>query len=134
MSYNSVFIDSLVRIKNAQLASLKTVELRFSKLFISSLDILKNLGYISGYIVSPVKDKSDVSKVLVHLRYYNSSPLISAIKIFSKPGKRVYVKFDRFPEFYTGMGVLILSTSKGVMSDLDALKLRVGGELLCGIF
>jgi len=136
MSCNSVLIDSLTRIRNAQRAKFHRVKLKFSKLVVNVLKILCDLDYIDSFEVLRIERDGSAydAFILVSLRYYNSAPLISKMKVFSKPGNRVYVQSGNLPTFFDGMGVVIVSTSKGLMIASDAAKANIGGEVLFGVF
>ncbi len=124
--------DFLTRIRNAQLAMMKVVIVPFSRMNYSILKILQNEGYIVSFAENKVRNK--IFCFSIKLKYYNSLPVINDIVRVSKPGKRIYFSVKKIPKFYNGLGIIILSTSKGIMSDSHARKLNVGGEILCGIF
>lgn len=122
--------DMLTRIRNGQSARLAYIELYSSKFLTSILKVLKEEGFISDYEVS-----DEVKPVLkVYLKYMHGKPVIKEIKRESKPGRRVYTSISNLKKFYNGLGIRILSTSKGVMSDHQARKENVGGELICSVF
>lgn len=123
--------DFLTRIRNAQLAMHRTTRVLFSKMNSSILDILKNEGYILDYQKEVV---DSIPCFIVKLKYYNRLPVISNIQRISKPGCRRYSKYKDISKAYNGLGIFIISTSKGVMTDYDARKLNVGGEILCRVF
>ncbi|MDN5248017.1 MAG: 30S ribosomal protein S8 [Wolbachia endosymbiont of Tyrophagus putrescentiae] len=123
--------DFLTRIRNAQLAMHRTTKVLFSRMNSSILEILKNEGYILDY------QKEMVEKIpcfVVKLKYYNKLPVINDIVRVSKPGCRHYSKYQNICKSYNGLGISIISTSRGVMTDYDAHKLKVGGEVLCRVF
>lgn len=124
--------DFLTRIRNAQLAMMKVMEVPYSKMRGSVLKILQDEGYITSFDKKEVKDK--IFSFVIKLKYYNNMPVIHEIKAYSKPGRRVYSSAKKVSRFYNGLGVIILSTSKGIISDFDARRLNVGGEVLCGVF
>ncbi|WP_339045581.1 30S ribosomal protein S8 [Candidatus Mesenet endosymbiont of Agriotes lineatus] len=124
--------DFLTRIRNAQLAMMKIVEVPFSGMRGSVLKILQDEGYITYFDKKEVRSK--IFNFIIELKYYNNMPVIHEIKAYSKPGRRIYSTAREVPRFYNGLGIIILSTSKGVISDFDARKSNVGGEVLCGIF
>ena len=124
--------DMLTRIRNAQMRLLNNVRIPNSKFRAKILDILKQEGYISDYKVSPDIDKK--MSLNVNLKYHNGSPVIKEIKRISKPGRRVYAKATSIPRIQNGLGLAIVSTSKGVMSDNDARNKNIGGEIICKIF
>jgi Ribosomal protein S8 len=124
--------DMLTRIRNAVMARKKEVVVEpASKLKMAILDVLKREGYIEGYTVEGEGVKK---RIIVHLKYYKGKPVIQVIERVSKPGRRVYVGVDEIPKVFNGLGIAILSTPKGVLSDGEAKKLRVGGELICKVF
>tara|TARA_B100000700_G_C14632001_1_gene663265 strand:- start:13 stop:411 length:399 start_codon:yes stop_codon:yes gene_type:complete len=124
--------DMITRIRNAQMRSLSKVEIPGSKFRAKILDILKKEGYIANYkFVTDEKNKNNLS---VDLKYVNGSPVIKEIKRISKPGRRIYARADSIPTIQNGLGLAIVSTSKGVMSDNDAKNQKIGGEIICKIF
>lgn len=123
--------DFLTRIRNAGNAGHRTVDIPRSNMKVAIAKILKEQGFITEY--EDLKD--DVQGVVrVTLRYHNRKPAIKEIKRASKPGRRLYVNTDSIPRIKNGLGVAIISTSKGVMTDKDARKFNVGGEFLCTIW
>ena len=132
MSNHSVS-DLVSRIKNGCLAKKQTISSPVSKLRENILAILKEEGYISSYS----KSKSEGSaheKFDIHLKYHNSKPVITEIEVVSKPGRRVYRHVDGIPLTKNGLGSYVISTSKGIVTDYEARKQRVGGEILFKIF
>ena len=124
--------DMITRIRNAQLRLLNKVEIPSSKFRAKILDILKKEGYIIGYkILTDDKNKGSLS---VDLKYSDGSPVIKEIKRVSKPGRRVYAKATSIPKIQNGLGLAIVSTSKGIMSDNEARTQNIGGEIICRIF
>tara|TARA_B100000029_G_scaffold362090_1_gene355094 strand:- start:534 stop:929 length:396 start_codon:yes stop_codon:yes gene_type:complete len=123
--------DMITRIRNAQMRSLSNVKIPASKFRAKILDILKKEGYISDYKFINDKDKNSLS---VDLKYENGLPVIKEIKRISKPGRRIYAKADSIPRIQNGLGLAIVSTSKGIMSDYDAKNQNVGGEIICKVF
>jgi len=124
--------DMLTRIRNAVMTKKKEVVVEpASKLKMAILDVLKREGYIEGY---KIEGEGVKKRIVVYLKYYQGKPVIQVIERVSKPGKRIYVGVDEIPKVYNGLGIAILSTSKGVLSDREAKKLRVGGELICKVF
>ena len=124
--------DMITRIRNAQMRSLRSVKIPGSKFRASILDVLKKEGYISDYkFLTEVKDKNSLT---VDLKYDNGNPVIKEIKRVSKPGRRIYAKADSIPRIQNGLGVAIVSTSKGIMSDNDAKNQNIGGEIICRVF
>ena len=124
--------DMFTRIRNGQLRSLSKVEIPSSKFRLKILEVLKNEGFISNYYIE--KKENNKSSLIVDLKYYEGTPVIKEIKRVSKPGRRVYSRADSIPRIQTGLGVAILSTNKGVMSDIDARKNNIGGEVICRVF
>ena len=96
------------------------------------LDILKLEGYITGYYLEKEDDNKKIIKV--NLKYYEGMPVIKEIKRISKPGRRVYSRATSIPKIQNGLGMAIISTSQGVMSDIDARKNNIGGEIICKVF
>ena len=132
MAFNDSLSDMLARIKNAHQAK-KSFTLCFkSKLNTNVLSVLKNEGYIRDY--KDIEIKNGIYSIQIDLKYYNGYPVIKKIKRVSKPGIRVYSKITELPKPYGGLGISILSTPKGVMSDQQARKNNVGGEVLCEVF
>jgi len=124
--------DMLTRIRNGQMRSLNKIEIPFSNFRLKILEVLKNEGYIVSLNITDNKNKT--KSILVDLKYYEGQPVIKEIKRVSKPGRRIYSRADSIPKVLNGLGVAILSTSKGVMSDAEAVKNNLGGEIICRIF
>jgi small subunit ribosomal protein S8 len=124
--------DMFTRIRNGQLRLLTKVEMPSSNFRLKVLDVLKNEGFISSYHIEK-KDNNKVSLV-VDLKYYEGIPVIKEIKRVSKPGRRVFSRADSIPRIQNGLGLAIISTNKGVMSDIEARKNNVGGEIICKVF
>jgi len=124
--------DMLTRIRNAQMRGKGKVSTPASKIRKNVLDVLQNEGYIRGY--AQVEYDSGKAEIEIELKYYDGSPVIKEIKRISKPGRRVYSSVNDLPRVHNGLGVSILSTSKGVMSDSEARTQNVGGEILCRVF
>ena len=122
----------LTRIRNGQMRSLNNIEIPFSSFRSKILEVLKKEGYIVDFKID--ENKSKIKSIFVNLKYYEGQPVIKEIKRISKPGRRVYSKATSIPRIRNGLGVAILSTSKGVMSDSDAIKNNLGGEIICRIF
>ena len=132
MAFNDSLSDMLARIKNAHQANKVSTLCLKSKLNINVLNVLKNEGYIRDF--KNVEERKGVSSIQIDLKYYNGSPVIKKIKRISKPGIRKYSKINDLIKPYGGLGISILSTPKGVMSDHQAKKNNVGGEVLCEVF
>ena len=124
--------DMITRIRNAQLRTLHNVKVPSSKYRAKILDVLKQEGYISNYKI--ISDSSKKNTVQVDLKYNNGLPVIRDIKRISKPGRRIYAKASSIPRIQNGLGLAIVSTSIGIMSDNDARIKNVGGEILCRVF
>ena len=123
--------DMLTRIRNAQMRGMSKVVTPSSKLRIRVLEVLINEGFIRGYTEV---EKDGQKNIDIELKYYEGQPVISEIKRVSKPGRRVYSSVSDIPLVRNGLGISILSTSKGVMSDNSARSENVGGEVLCRVF
>lgn len=131
MSLSDPISDVLTRVRNAQMASHKSVSFPVSNVIIAIVEILKKEGFIEGFLAY----KEDTKRFIrVELRYYEEDPVIRKIERVSSPGCRVYVKAKNIRPLYNNAGVSIFSTSRGVLSHKDALLLGVGGELLCRVF
>jgi small subunit ribosomal protein S8 len=124
--------DMLTRIRNAQLRGKSTVRTPASKLRAWVLDVLKDEGYIRGY--EPVKAVNGQPELEISLKYYEGEPVIRDLKRVSKPGRRVYSGVRDIPSVRNGLGVSIVSTPKGVMTDSAARQANIGGEVLCTVF
>ncbi len=124
--------DMLTRIRNAQLRSKSKVSTPASKLRRRVLDVLAEEGYIRGY--ATVDYDSGRSEFEIELKYFDGKPVIKELQRVSKPGRRVYSSVRDLPTIHNGLGVAILSTPKGVMSDSKARDENVGGEVLCSVF
>ncbi|MBI04730.1 MAG: 30S ribosomal protein S8 [Pelagibacteraceae bacterium] len=132
MAFNDALSDMLARIKNAHSARKSFTSCYKSKLNMNVLSVLKDEGYIRDY--KDIEIRKGISSIQIDLKYYNGMPVIKNIKRISKPGIRVYSKISELPKPYGGLGISILSTPKGVMSDLQAREKNVGGEVLCEVF
>ena len=124
--------DMFSRIRNGQMRSLNSVDIPSSIFRQSILRILKNEGYIKDYYIE--KSKNNKVNLKINLKYYEGDPVIKEIKRISKPGRRVYSRATSIPKVMNGLGLAILSTPKGVMSDSEARKNNVGGEIICRVF
>lgn len=124
--------DMLTRIRNAQLRGKTSVSTPASKLRGWVLDVLKDEGYIRGY--ENGTDTAGHATLEIELKYYEGEPVIRELKRVSKPGRRVYMSVKDIPSVRQGLGVSIVSTPKGVMSDANARAANVGGEVLCTVF
>ena len=124
--------DMLTRIRNAQRSHHTTCVSPASKLRANVLDVLKREGYIRGFAAEELRP--GVAQLRIELKYSEGEPVIKEIHRVSKPGRRVYSKIKELPRVYAGLGVSILSTPRGVMSDAEARAANVGGEILCRVF
>ena len=124
--------DMITRIRNAQLRTLYNVKVPSSKYRAKVLEVLKQEGYISDYKLLP--DSKDKSSLVVDLKYYKGLPVIKEIKRVSRPGRRIYAKADSISKIQNGLGLAIVSTYQGIMSDNDARTKNVGGEIICRVF
>tara|TARA_B100000768_G_scaffold135375_1_gene126194 strand:- start:968 stop:1357 length:390 start_codon:yes stop_codon:yes gene_type:complete len=124
--------DMFTRIRNGQLRLLKKVEMPSSNFRLKVLEVLKSEGFISSYHIE--KKNNNKISLIVDLKYYEGLPVIKEIKRVSKPGRRVFSRADSIPRIQNGLGLAIISTNKGVMSDIEARKNNVGGEIICKVF
>ena len=132
MSFSDPVGDMLARIRNAQTRGRPTARAPASKLRAWVLDVLASEGYIRGY--DYVESTDGHKEIEIGLKYFDGSPAIRELKRISKPGRRVYVGVRNLPSVRQGLGVAIVSTAQGVMSDADARDANVGGEVLCTVF
>ena len=132
MSFNDSLSDMLARINNAHKANKSFTSCSCSKLNSNVLSVLKEEGYIRNF--KNVKVREGINNIKIELKYYNGTPVIKKIKRISKPGIRVYSKIKELNKPYGGLGISIISTPKGVMSDQQARANNVGGEILCEVF
>jgi small subunit ribosomal protein S8 len=132
MNLNDPLGDMLTRIRNAQMRKKSKVTTPGSKLREHVLDVLKAEGYIRGYTTT--QHENGRTEIDIELKYYDGAPVIREIKRVSKPGRRVYSSVTTLPRVRDGLGISILSTSKGVMSEHQARDANVGGEVLCQVF
>ena len=122
--------DMLTRIRNGQMRFLNKIEVPASKFRQRILDILKTEGFIANYKIAS-DNKNSFS---IDLKYSDGSPVIKEIKRISKPGRRIYARADSISRIQNGLGLAIVSTSKGIMSDNDARNKNIGGEIICSVF
>ena len=132
MAFNDSLSDMLARIKNAHRANKSHTSCYCSKLNSNVLGVLKDEGYIRDF--KNIEIRKGVNNIKIELKYHNGNPVIKKIKRISKPGIRVYSKINELPKPYGGLGISIISTPKGVMSDQQAREKNVGGEILCEVF
>lgn len=124
--------DLITRIRNGYLADRAKIASPASKLRENILHLLKEEGFILNY--SKVKGEDGHERFDIHLKYHNEKPVISEIEVISKPGRRLYSSCDDIPVVYNGLGLVVLSTSKGVVADHEARERKIGGELLLKVF
>ena len=124
--------DLFTRIRNGQMVRHPRVDVPGSKMKSRIVEILKEEGYISNYKIE--SDKRNNKFLLVDLKYNNGVPVIREISRVSKPGRRIYTKADSIPKIQNGLGIAIVSTSKGIMSDNNARLKKIGGEIICRVF
>jgi len=132
MSFTDPIADMITRIRNAQMRTLNTVSIPSSKFRAKILDVLKEEGYIADY--KTLTDKKNKIFLLVDLKYHKGSPVIKEIRRISKPGRRIYTRADSIPKIQSGLGIAIVSTSMGIMSDNNARLKNIGGEIICQVF
>jgi small subunit ribosomal protein S8 len=132
MSQSDPLGDMLTRIRNAQRARHSMCVAPSSKLRASVLDVLRREGFIRGFSAEEIRP--GVAQLRIELKYNEGEPVIKEIHRVSKPGRRVYSKIRELPRVYAGLGVSILSTPRGVLSDAEARAANVGGEVLCRVF
>lgn len=132
MSMSDPLGDMLTRIRNGQQANKSAVNAPASKLRANVLEVLKREGYIRGF--EKVTGDSGFDELRIELKYFDGKPVISKIKRVSTPGRRVYSGVNDLPKVFNGLGISILTTPRGVMSDAEARDANVGGEILCTVF
>lgn len=128
---NSTHIDMIIRLKNGYMAEKKSVTAMYSRLNENILGILKKRGYVDTYEVLEDGNKKSLNIVL---RYEGSQPAVRGVKLFSRPGRRQYIKTEKVRPVQGGLGLSLVSTSKGLMTDADARKNGVGGEVIVSIW
>ena len=126
--------DMLTRIRNGQQARKTVVSTPGSRMRSNVLEVLKREGYIRGFTSSVSEQTVNASDLSIELKYYEGEPVIREIKRVSKPGRRVYSKINDLPRVFNGLGISIISTTQGIMSDNEARAANVGGEVLCHVF
>ena len=132
MSLSDPIGDMIARIKNAQVRNHKKLELPSSNFKVKIADVLKNEGFIIDYKIN--KKESNKADLMINLKYNLGSPVISTIERVSKPGRRIFSSAQSLPKINNGLGIAIISTPKGVMTDLEARKQKLGGEIICKVF
>ena len=132
MSFTDPIGDMIARIRNGQMRKHKKIKMPASSFKGKILEILKREGYIVNYTL----DRSDEKKIIfsIDLKYSSGSPVISNIERISKPGRRFYSSAESIPKIQNGLGIAIVSTPKGVMTDSEARKANLGGEIICKVF
>jgi small subunit ribosomal protein S8 len=129
MSMSDPISDMLTRIRNAQLAEKVTVAMPSSKLKVAIAEVLREEGYVDGFSV--IKGEGGKATLEISLKYYSGSPVIEKIQRISRPGLRIYKGSNDIPKVMNGLGIAIVSTSKGLMTDRKARANGIGGEVLC---
>ena len=129
MSMQDPIADMLTRIRNGQTAAKKTVKIPASKIKKAIAEVLVDEGFIASYSV----DEGAIPSMTVELKYYQGRPVIDELKRVSRPGLRIYKKVDELPKVIGGLGIAVISTSKGVMTDRAARKAGHGGEIICTV-
>ena len=134
MSQTHLLSDTIARIRNAQLVKKQYTVVYRSKIIENVLNVFLKEGYIGG--VEIFEERKGVSKIKVYLKYEKktNSPVINEIKVISKPGRRLFQSYKNLEKSYGGLGTILLSTSKGIITDNQARNSNVGGEILCSIF
>jgi small subunit ribosomal protein S8 len=133
MGMTDPIADMLTRIRNANKARFKSVNIQMSQVNVNIAKVLKKAGYVSGY--DNVKDDKGYQLLKITLKYPDTKrTVITDIKRISKPGRRVYVAADSIPKVLNGYGISVLSTSRGIMTDQEARELNVGGEVICNVW
>ncbi len=129
---NDIISDSITRLRNASMRRLDTTKLLYSKSVERILDVLQQKGYIEGY---KVHEDGPKKSIVVNLKYSEKGkPVINELKRISKPGRRVYMGYDKLKRFKNGYGTIVVSTSKGVLCNEEAYNGKIGGEALCSIW
>ena len=124
--------DMITRIRNGQRTGRRVIKSPASGMRAAVLDVLKSEGYLRGYTRSELEDNK--AELEIELKYNEGRPVITEIHRVSRPGRRVYSGIEELSRVYNGLGISIVSTSHGVMSDIEARKQRLGGEVLCRVF
>ena len=132
MSFTDPIGDMITRIRNGQMRSHVKIEMPASSFKGKILEILKREGFILNYTLDQTDKKK--TKFLIDLKYNSGSPVINNIERISKPGRRFYSRAQSIPKIKSGLGIAIVSTSKGVMTDTEARKAKIGGEVICKVF
>ena len=131
MSLSDPIGDMLARIKNSQMRNHKRVEMPSSNFKAKIADVLKNEGYINNF---NVENNDNKNTLIIDLKYNSGSPVITVIERVSRPGRRIFSSAESLPKINNGLGIAIVSTPKGVMTDIEARKQKIGGEVICKVF
>ncbi|MDC3100099.1 30S ribosomal protein S8 [Candidatus Pelagibacter sp.] len=131
MSLSDPIGDMLARIKNSQMRNHKRVEIPSSNFKAKIADVLKNEGYINNF---NVENNDNKNTLIIDLKYNSGSPVITVIERVSRPGRRIFSSAESLPKINNGLGIAIVSTPKGVMTDIEARKQKIGGEVICKVF
>ena len=131
MSFSDPIGDMLARIKNSQSRNYKKIQMPNSKFKAKIAEVLKNEGYIIDY---KILSNDKISTLEINLKYNSGNPVINSIERVSKPGRRIFSSAQSLPKINNGLGIAIVSTPKGVMTDIDARKQKIGGEIICKVF
>lgn len=132
MSMNDPISDMLTRIRNGLKARKETITCPSSKVLRNILDVFVREGFIKSFSVRAVR--GDINELLIELKYFDGKPAIKLIKRVSTPGRRSYAASENLPKVYNGLGIALISTSKGLMTDLEARSNNLGGEILCTVY
>jgi small subunit ribosomal protein S8 len=132
MAVHDTIGDFLTGVRNAQRASLETCTVRHSTLRIGIINILKSDGFIRDYEI--IENERGQKSIVIILKYVEAEPAIVGLQRYSKPGRRLYSRYTDIPKVLGGLGIAILTTSRGVISDREARKLKVGGEVICKVW
>ena len=132
MSMSDTLGDMLTRIRNGQTTNKKVVDAPASSFRKNVLEVLKREGFIRNY--EEKVTKPGINFFEIELKYYNGKPVITEIKRVSKPGRRIFSSAESLPKINNGLGIAIVSTPKGVMTDIEARKQKIGGEIICKVF
>ena len=131
MSLSDPIGDMLARIKNSQMRNHKKVTIPSSNFKTKIADVLKSEGYINNF---NVENNDNKNLLVIDLKYNSGNPVISVIERVSRPGRRIFSSAESLPKINNGLGIAIVSTPKGVMTDIEARKQKIGGEVICKVF
>ena len=131
MSFSDPIGDMLARIKNSQMRNHKKVTIPSSNFKTKIADVLKSEGYINNF---NVENNDNKNLLVIDLKYNSGNPVISVIERISRPGRRIFSSAESLPKINNGLGIAIVSTPKGVMTDIEARKQKIGGEVICKVF